>query len=49
MKKLVSILTAVAILTSVASAQLLKNFKLDGSSLEVNAYNLNNADFDENQ
>jgi len=45
MKKLVSILTAVAILTSVASAQILKNFKLDGSSLEINAYNLNNADF----
>jgi len=49
MKKLVSILTAVAILTSVASAQILKNFKLDGSSLEINAYNLNNADFDKNQ
>jgi hypothetical protein len=47
MKKLVSILTAVAILTSVASAQILKNFKLDGSSLEINAYNLNNADFDD--
>jgi len=45
MKKLLTAVVAVAVISSVASAQLLKNFKYDGS-LEVNAYNLNNADFD---
>jgi len=45
MKKILAIVAAVAVVSSVASAQLLKNFKLDGSSLEINAYNLNNADF----
>jgi hypothetical protein len=49
MKKVLAIVAAVAVVSSVASAQLLKNFKLDGSSLEINAYNLNNADFNDNQ
>jgi len=47
MKKVLAIVAAVAVVSSVASAQLLKNFKLDGSSLEINAYNLNNADFND--
>lgn len=47
MKKLLSMVAAVAILSSVASAELLKNFKHTGS-LEVNAYNVNNADFNKN-
>ncbi len=47
MKKILSMVAAVAILSSVASAELLKNFKHTGS-LEVNAYNVNNADFDKN-
>jgi len=47
MKKLLTAVTAVAILSSVASAELLKNFKYNGS-LEVNGYNINNADFDKN-
>jgi hypothetical protein len=49
MKKILAMVTAVVVVSSFASAQLLKNFKLDGSLLEVNAYNLNNADFDKNQ
>jgi hypothetical protein len=49
MKKILAMATAVAVVSSVASAQLLKNFKLDDSLLEVNAYNLNNADFNDNQ
>jgi len=49
MKKILAVVTAVAVVSSVASAQLLKNFKLDGSSLEINAYNLNNADFNKNK
>ena len=48
MKKILAIVATVAVVSSVASAQLLKNFKLDGSSLEINAYNHNNADFDKN-
>ena len=47
MKKILSMVAAVAILSSVASAELLKNFKHTGS-LEVNAYNVNNADFNKN-
>lgn len=47
MKKTITLLTAVAMLASVANAELLKNFKYDGK-LEVNAYNVNNADFDKN-
>jgi len=49
MKKILAIVAAVTVVSSVASAQLLKNFKLHDSLLEVNAYNLNNADFNDNQ
>jgi hypothetical protein len=48
MKKILAMVTAVAVVSSVASAQLIKNFKLHESMLEVNAYNINNADFDDN-
>ncbi|MCX7905115.1 MAG: hypothetical protein N2446_00240, partial [Elusimicrobiales bacterium] len=44
MKKILSLAAAVAILNSVASAEVLKNFKYDGS-VEINAYSVNNADF----
>lgn len=47
MKKALALLVAVAFIYTNASAQLLKNFKYNGS-LEVNAYNVNNADFDKN-
>jgi len=45
MKKVIGILAVVALVTSVASAELLKNFKYDGK-VEVNAYQVNNADYD---
>ncbi|MBP7796965.1 MAG: hypothetical protein KA059_09355 [Elusimicrobiales bacterium] len=46
MKRLIAVLAAVTVMSSIASAELLKNFKYDGS-LEVNAYNVDNAtDFD---
>lgn len=44
MKKVLSMLAVVTMLTSVASAELLKNFKYDGT-VEINAYSLNNKDF----
>lgn len=47
MKKTLTIIAAVAMLSQIASAQLLKNFKYNGS-LEINGYNVNNIDFDKN-
>ncbi|MCX7641912.1 MAG: hypothetical protein N2Z20_04680, partial [Elusimicrobiales bacterium] len=44
MKKILSLVAAAAMLSSVASAEVLKNFKYDGS-VEINAYSVNNADF----
>jgi hypothetical protein len=45
MKKVIGMLAVVALANSMASAELLKNFKADGN-IEVNAYNTNNMDFD---
>ncbi len=45
MKKTLTLIAAVAFINSVASAELLKNFQHKGT-IEVNAYNINNADFD---
>lgn len=42
MKKIIAITAVMAFFGSVASAELLKNFKYDGS-IEVNAYNTNNT------
>ena len=44
MKKVTVMLALVALVGNIANAELLKNLKTDGS-IEVNAYNLNNADF----
>ncbi|NLI10803.1 MAG: porin [Elusimicrobia bacterium] len=44
MKKIIAIAAVMAFSASMASAELLKNFKYDGS-VEVNAYNQNNGDF----
>lgn len=45
MNKVIGTLAIVAFASSMANAELLKNFKYDGQ-VEVNAYNMNNADFD---
>lgn len=45
MKRLVALTVVVLSLSQIVSAEVLKNFKANGS-LEVNAYNINNADFD---
>lgn len=45
MKKSIGILAIVAFASSMANAELLKNFKYDGQ-LEVNAYNIDNRDLD---
>ncbi len=42
MKKVIGMLAVVALVSSVASAELLKNFKYDGK-VEVNAYHMTNA------
>lgn len=47
MKKVIGMLAVVALMSSVASAELLKNFKYDGK-IEVNAYQVNNADYNKN-
>jgi hypothetical protein len=44
MKKVIGMLAVVALANSMASAELLKNFKADGN-VEVNAYSVNNKDF----
>ncbi|MGC8867335.1 MAG: hypothetical protein ACP5PA_03885 [Elusimicrobiales bacterium] len=44
MKKTLILIAAVAFVSSVASAELLKNFHYKGS-VEINAYNVNNTDF----
>lgn len=44
MKKAMSVLALLALVGNVANAELLKNFKYDGK-IEVNAYNIDNADF----
>lgn len=44
MKKVIAMLALVALTGNIASAELLKNFKANGS-VEVNAYNTTNADF----
>ncbi len=44
MKKTLALIAAVAFINSVASAELLKNFQHKGT-IEINAYNINNADF----
>jgi hypothetical protein len=44
MKKAIGMLAVLAFVASAANAELLKNFKYDGE-VDVNAYNINNADF----
>lgn len=47
MKKVIGILALLALTGSIASAELLKNFKYDGK-IEVNAYQVNNNDYNKN-
>ncbi|MBI4656388.1 MAG: alginate export family protein [Elusimicrobia bacterium] len=46
MRKIIGITAVLAFATSIASAELLKNFKYDGN-IDVNAYQVRNADYNE--